>query len=102
MRLVAVLAGLMTGGRRRELLLVAGAAGRRLLAVVRLVAGGALGVRGHDAGNLGGVARATLRDRQERAMRQPRVTILAILMARQARHLRQFSAVTIQASAVIR
>ena len=101
MRLMAALAGLMTGGRRRALLLVARAARGGLFAVVWVVATDALGVRRHHPGHLCRVARATGGDRQERPMRQPRVTILAVLVPRQARNLRQFLSVTIEAPAVI-
>jgi hypothetical protein len=101
MRLMAALTGVMTGRRRRELLLVARAARAGLLTVVRVVAADAFGVRGHHPGHLRRVTRATLCHGQERPMRQPRVAILAILVPRQARHFRQFFAVTIEARAMI-
>jgi hypothetical protein len=62
MRLMAALAHLVTWWRSRELLLVARPAGGRLLAVVGVVAADALGMGGHDASLLGGVARAALGD----------------------------------------
>lgn len=101
MRLVAVFAGLVPSWRRRQLLLVASAASACLLAVMRIVAADAFGVPWQGASHLCRVARATLRDRQERAMRQPRVTTLAVSMPRQGGHLRQLSTVTVEASAVI-
>ena len=101
MRIMAALARLMTRRRRRERLLVARAARSDLLAVVRVVAADAFGMRGHDASHLRRVARATLGDRQERPVRQSRVAILTVLVPRQARHFRQLFAVTIEARAVI-
>lgn len=82
MRLVAVRARLVAGRRRRLFLLVAAAASAGLLAVVGVVAADALGVTLYDAAPFCGMARTAFADRQERAMRQPRVTALAILVAR--------------------
>lgn len=69
MRLVAVLTALVARWRRRDLLLMAGAAGGGLLSVVWVMAADALGMAGYDARLFCRVARAAGGDRQQRAMR---------------------------------
>lgn len=82
MRLVAVGTSLVTRGGRGLLLLVAAAASGGQLAVVGVVAADALAMTLYDAAPFCGMARTAFANRQERAMRQPGVTALAILVAR--------------------